>query len=151
VVMERQAIAPEWERPLWEACRKAGLNDVQTEIVLCRVEGQDWQDVAQSLKITRKALAAHRDKIEDRLRPVLEAAERAAGRFMRDLIFAVLDRRTYDERPPGVCGVVPDRSSDRFQGAPIVSADDTRIGQRLGAALRLGEQATRPVRVPEPA
>lgn len=144
-------LAPDWERPLWDLCQRAGLNGVQREIVRCRVEGEDWNEIRTGLKLTGKALAAHRERIRERLTPALNAANRAASRFLRHLIFCVLDQRTYDERPPGVSGVTADRSSDRFQGAPMLTANDVRLGQGLAAAIRLAEEGARPVRVPEPA
>lgn len=136
------------ETELYLACRRAGLDPFQTEVVLYRAEGMNSGRIAVKLHkpaaVIGKALGAARVK----LRQYLETAEAEARRFPEMLLFCVLDRRTYDERPPGVCGVTPARASQGFQGAPPVTADDPRLGQDLNSALRLADQALRPAQVP---
>jgi hypothetical protein len=137
-----------FEHDVDAALARAGLTPLQREVVLYRLEdmteGQISVKLHKPLKVVRCSLSQARAKIE----ALLAAAEAEAREFPRRLLFCVRDRRTYDERPEGVRGVTPDRSSQRFQGAPQVTEDDARLEQDLPSALKMGEASLRAVLVP---
>jgi DNA-binding CsgD family transcriptional regulator len=140
--------AGRWEYSVDAALARAGLTPLQREVVLYRLEGMDEAQISLKLHKPRYTVKRAREQAETKLEALLEAAEEAARTFPEKLLFCVRDRRTYDERPEGVRGVTPDRSSQRFQGAPTITEDDPRLEQDLPSALKLGEAKLRAVKVP---
>lgn len=100
------------------------------EAVLCAVI-ERWSVSAIRLKFHWKRDAEVRDRLEPVLLRLqaLPEVRAAVHAFEQELLPCAENQDDHDERPEGVCGVTPDRASERFQGARIVPRDDLRLTQ----------------------
>jgi hypothetical protein len=108
----------------------------------------------QGFGIIRRALGLRYGEAEVLYRRGMESLQAVpgfwdpAGRFERDIVPCAENKDDFDERPEGVRGVTPDRSSDRFQGARLVARDDRRLRQDPESAARLWVQCRGRIAVP---
>lgn len=119
--------APTAEQQVAAACRAAELTPVQTEVALLHL--------VDGLNASQIRLKLHLPRVADARRLVLQAIAKlqftpgfwdAAREFEREIIPCSLNREDNEHRPADLRGVTPDRSSQRFQGAPMVSREDVR-------------------------
>lgn len=124
------------------ACREAGLSVTETEALhYLLVEG--WSPAQIHFKLRRDTRLRGATFREMLIQAVYAAAPhlpefwRPSRDFPRHLLECVENRCHVDDRPPGVCGVASAKESQRFQGAPLIAADDARLRQDVVSAARL--------------
>ena len=131
-------------------CREAKLSPLQTEVVLLHLlDRLEPPQIRLKLKNDIRRTADARALLAQGLAKLsgLEGFWLAAQQFERALVPCAENRTDYDERPDGLCGVTPDRSSQRFQGARMVSTGDRRLEQDLLSAATMWANNLRPQRV----
>jgi hypothetical protein len=128
----------ELEAEVAAACREAGLTPRAIEVMLYwLIDGLPLREIR--LKLHLKRTAEVRTELGQALAKLakLPGFWSEARAFPHRLVFCAHDRRTYDERPPGMRGVEPDRASDRLHTGLMVPADDRRLRQDVVSAARL--------------
>lgn len=142
-------------------CDAAGLNILQREVVMgMLVDGDRPADVVRMLKrssfrIGNRSVRVTRVSEVQALYVVaveklrgLPGFNEAAAQFGKDLMICVGNHTQVDDREADVCGVTPDRSSDRFQGAPMIDAAAISRAQNTLDKVRLWVERRRPCLYP---
>lgn len=138
-------MSADFESCLSQYCREAGLSAQQTEIVELYLV-LEMPPAQIRLKVRAKRVSEVQSELNIALRRVAAVAPEfwePAQAFPRHLMSAISNRADHEERPDGLRGVTPDASTKRFQGAPMISADDRRLRQDITSAGRLWANAQR--------
>lgn len=132
-------------------CHEAGCTPIQTECVLLWAQGWNVRRIREHLepavpndKAAQSAVLQGAAKVAEAHPDILKAG----GRFTRELIMTAANKDDHDTRPADVRGVEPDRASQRFQGARIVTSDRREVKQSQSDSVRHWIHQTRPVAVP---
>lgn len=123
-----------------QKAREADLTPTEQQVAeLAIAHRKSARAIAQALGMKRNQAEVTQAKALNALSQLPDFWE-AARQFERDLLPCVGNRSFHDERPPGLRGVTPDRSSQKFQGADVVGFGDLRLRQGPLSAARLAAQ-----------